>query len=134
MMLLFLFKVLCTGDPKYIPFLTLWERVEFRKVQAQIRHVIDALERRAQMDDAAWEQLIRERAGELLLPLQEHAFLVCRECGGLFLFDSANPDFYSREGIRFPERCATCSSKSGTASRRSAGSNRKLPSRRDSPI
>jgi hypothetical protein len=39
MIFLFLYKILCSGNTKYIPYLTLWERIDFKKVQAEIRSV-----------------------------------------------------------------------------------------------
>jgi hypothetical protein len=56
MIFLFLYKILCSGNKKYIPFLTLWERIDFKKVQVEIRHVINALKQRDELDDAAWER------------------------------------------------------------------------------
>ncbi len=108
MILLFLYKILCTGNTKYIPFLTLWEGIDFKKVQAEIRKVIDALNRRRLMDDSDWERLKRERAQSLLIRVQDPIFLACRKCGYPYLFDETNPDHYSSEGLRFPERCPRC--------------------------
>jgi hypothetical protein len=105
---LFLYKILCTGDKKYVPFLTLWERIDFKKVQAEIRKVIEVLERRGQLEEPEWERVKRECAQVLLIPSKEPIFLACEKCGDPFLFDETNPDFYTSEGLRFPEGCSLC--------------------------
>lgn len=108
MMFLFLYKILCSGNKNYIPFLTMWERIDFKKVQAEIRHVIKALKRRDELDDTAWKQLIRERAQSLLVRSRDPIILACRQCGDPFLFDETNPECYTSEGLQFPSKCSRC--------------------------
>ena len=43
MITLFLETIRQTGDPKYIPLLERWELVDYRKVRAMIRDVVNAL-------------------------------------------------------------------------------------------
>lgn len=108
MIFLFLYKILCTGNTKYIPFLALWEGNDFKKVGLEIRKVIAALKRRHEMDDSDWERIKRERAESLLIPVQDSIFMACANCGKPYIFDETNPDFYTSEGLRFPERCPRC--------------------------
>lgn len=109
MILLFLYKILCTGDSRYIPFLTLWEGIDFKKVQTEIRNVIELLKRRDQMDDSEWERLKHERAQSLLIRTKDPIIMACRHCGGPYVFDETNPEYYTREGLRFSEKCPRCS-------------------------
>lgn len=105
MMLLFLYKVLCSANKKYIPYLRLWKQVEFKKVQREIRHVIEALEQREGMKDKQWGQLVGEMAQSLLLRSDNPIILAC---GNPFLLDESNPDYYTSEGLQFPQRCPQC--------------------------
>ncbi|MGM0882686.1 MAG: RQC-minor-1 family DNA-binding protein [Bacillota bacterium] len=45
MILMFLDKIKQTGNPKYIPLLRLWEKIEYKKVQQEIRDTVCQLER-----------------------------------------------------------------------------------------
>lgn len=110
MMLLFLYKILCSGDKKYIRFLTLWEAVDYKKVRAEIRHVVEALNRREQLDEASWEQLKRERAATLLVRGSEPVIAVCLRCDGIFVFDESDPESYADGPLRIPEWCPHCRS------------------------
>lgn len=108
MIFLFLFKILCSGNLKYIPFLELWERVDFKKVQVEIRHVINALKRRDNLGQSDWERLIEERTPSLLLRSRKPVILACQQCGRPFIWDELNPECYTMEGLSFPERCPNC--------------------------
>ena len=44
MILLLLDKIAATGDAKFIPALEAWKKVDYKKVQQRIRHVIHRLE------------------------------------------------------------------------------------------
>lgn len=109
MIFLFLYKILCSENKKYIPFLTLWKHIDFKKVQAEIRHVIEALKQRDLLDDSAWEQLKCERAKSLLIRSRDPIILVYQQCDVPFLFDETNADYYTNEGFQFPECCSRCS-------------------------
>ncbi|MFD0712132.1 RQC-minor-1 family DNA-binding protein [Paenibacillus sp. GCM10027626] len=111
LILLFLYRILCTGNKKYLPYLNLWEQNAYKKVQVEIRHVIKALNQRETMDDQEWERLKRERAKSLLLHSEEPVFLACRKCPRTFIPESANPDYYTSEGLRLPELCPDCMEK-----------------------
>jgi superfamily II DNA helicase RecQ len=108
MIFLFLYKVLCSGNKKYVPFLTLWEHDAFKKVQAEIRKVIDALNRRDEMDNSQWESLKKEYAKSLILRADKPILLECQRCDSLFVFDEENPEHYLGEGLRYPTICSRC--------------------------
>ncbi|MFB5761972.1 RQC-minor-1 family DNA-binding protein [Paenibacillus medicaginis] len=108
MIFLFLYKILCSRNRKYISFLILWERIDFKKVQAEIRHVIQALQKSDDMDDAEWKQLLAERARSLIISSQDPIFLACQSCGGPFIFEETNPEYYMSDGLRFPDKCPNC--------------------------
>ncbi|MGG1550322.1 RQC-minor-1 family DNA-binding protein [Paenibacillus ferrarius] len=108
MMFLFLYKILCSRDKKYIPFLTLWERIDFKKVQAEIRHVIEDLQHNEKWNESEWEQLKRERAKTLLIRSRDPVFLLCQKCEYPFVLDEVNPDYYTSEGLRLPQECRNC--------------------------
>lgn len=108
MMFLFLYKVLLSRDKKYIPFLNLWASIDFKKVQAEIRHVVKALTDSDKMDGPTWQRLLGERAKDLLIPSKEPIFLACRHCGRVFILRDTNPEYYTNEGLKLPEKCPTC--------------------------
>ncbi|MEK3879610.1 RQC-minor-1 family DNA-binding protein [Paenibacillus sp. FSL M7-0420] len=108
MILLFLFKILCAGDQKYIPFLEQWQTIEFQKVQTQIRQLIADLRMRYKMDETAWQQLLEERAQLLIIRPRDHVLLACQECGEPFVFDHLDFSYYRADGIYFPEKCGRC--------------------------
>jgi superfamily II DNA helicase RecQ len=108
LILLFLYQILRTGHKKYIPYLKLWEREEYKKVKTEIRNVIQALEQRESMDDTAWENLKRLRAETLVQSGKNPIILVCSKCEGRFVFNERNPDYYTEEGLQFPTICPTC--------------------------
>lgn len=108
MIFLFLFKILTTGDKKYIPFLRLWEKTDFRKVQAEIRQVIEELNRRDELGDVEWMQLLQERARTLIVREKAPVFLACEECDQPFIFYDWDLSQYTKDGIRFPDKCPRC--------------------------
>ncbi|OPH52196.1 hypothetical protein BC351_33220 [Paenibacillus ferrarius] len=105
---LFLYKILCSGNQKYIPYLTQWENIDFKKVQAEIRKVIEVLKQLDGLDNTEWERLKRERATSLLIRTSDPIIMACQQCGAPFIFDETNPDYYMSEGLRFPESCLNC--------------------------
>lgn len=108
MIFLFLYKVLCTGHPKYIPYLTMWERIDYQKVRVEIRKVIAVLKRWAGMGDSARERLKQDMAQSLIIRSQGPIILACYQCGRPFVFDEMNLDYYTEDGLRFPEQCINC--------------------------
>lgn len=109
MMFLFLYKILCTGDKKYIPFLKMWESIDYKKVKEEIRRVIQALNEKDTLTDSKWTQLLTERAQSLLVKSREPIILLCQSCDQIFLFDDTNPDYYTSSGLSVPTECTHCS-------------------------
>lgn len=91
---LFLYKILYSRNKKFIPFLTLWECIDYKKVQVEIRNVIQALKKCDNMNDAEWKQLLSERAQSLIIRSINPIFLACQSCGRYFIFDEENPEYY----------------------------------------
>lgn len=108
MILLFLYKILCSGDRKYIPFLQQWQPIEFRKVQAEIRQVIADLNERDRLDESAWQGLLLDRAQSLIQRTRDPVLLQCAECGDPYVFDHHDLSCYRADGIYFPEKCEHC--------------------------
>lgn len=86
----------------------MWERVDYKKVQAEIRNVIQALKQSDNMDAAEWKQVLEERAQSLIIRSRSPIILACHSCGGPFIFDEMNPELYTSEGLRFPNECPSC--------------------------
>ncbi|WP_156922422.1 zinc-ribbon domain containing protein [Cohnella thermotolerans] len=36
----------------------------------------------------------------------------CKRCGRVIVFDETNPDYYTSEGLQFPDKCVDCSASS----------------------
>lgn len=108
MLFLFLYMILCSGDKQYIPFLKQWESIEFKKVQAEIRQVINDLERRDHMEVAEWQTLLVQRTRSLIVRSDQPIFLDCQECGHPFIFDEYDLSCYQSDGIQFTEICPRC--------------------------
>ncbi|MNB87799.1 RQC domain protein [compost metagenome] len=108
MIYLFLLKILCSGDKRYIPYLRLWEKNDFKKVQSEIRQVIEDLNKRDQLRETEWSLLLRERAQSLIVRSRHPIFLACQECGGPFVFDDFDLSCYKVDGLHFPEKCLDC--------------------------
>lgn len=108
MMFLFLYKILCTGDKKYIPFLKMWESIDYIKVKEEILRVIQGLNEKDSMTDSEWKQILTERAQSLLVRSRKPIFLLCQSCETIFLFDDTNPDYYVSTGLKLPTQCIHC--------------------------
>ena len=108
MLFLFLYMILCSGDKRYIPFLTQWANIDFKKVQAEIRQVISDLEQRDHMEVAEWQTLLVERIRSLIVRSEQPIFLDCQKCGHPFIFDEYDLSCYQSDGIQFTEICPRC--------------------------
>ena len=113
MIYLFLFKILCSADKRYIPYLRLWEQIDFKKVQAEIRQVRVDLNMRDQLGEKEWNQLLRKRAQSLIVRSRDPIILACQECGGPFVFDEFDLSCYELDGLHFPEKCLNCRHQEG---------------------
>lgn len=108
MIFLFLYKILCTADKKYIPLLKLWANKEYKKVRAAIEDLIHALEKRESLDDKAWELLKQEKAATLLMQGKDPIFTVCHLCDRIFIINETDPKLYEHVPLRIPEICPNC--------------------------
>ncbi|WP_078544643.1 RQC-minor-1 family DNA-binding protein [Litchfieldia alkalitelluris] len=111
MILLLLEKVKESGNPAFIPYLMLWEKIEYKKVKEAIRTTIKALENREPVD----EQLIQVRAesiNEALNGLAPSDFpLKCWVCGKRFTFTVGEQKFFKQKGFQLPKTCKKCREK-----------------------
>lgn len=105
MILLIMYKVLCSRNAKYIPLLRIWERTAYKKVQAKLQQVIHDLTNSSQMSDDEWQELVRDRADELLLRSEEPIFLPCKTCGRVFVMRDTDPDIYASGRLVVPDAC-----------------------------
>jgi hypothetical protein len=113
MIFLFLFKVLCSGDKKYIPYLQIWEKNDFKKVQAEIRQVIEDLNRSDRLGEVEWHRLLQERSQSLIVRSRDPILLACQKCGGVLIFDEFDLSCYTVDGLRFPDKCSECKQHEG---------------------
>ncbi|AGK54040.1 RQC-minor-1 family DNA-binding protein [Bacillus sp. 1NLA3E] len=108
MILLFLEKIKETKDRKYIPYLEAWEKIEYKRVKAEIRTIIHALESNEPVD----LQLVQDRQELLNEALKGSApqdiVLKCWECGKRFIFTIGEQQFYKQKGFVYPKRCEKC--------------------------
>jgi RQC domain. len=111
MIFLFLYKIVCTGDPKYIPFLKQWESVDYRKVREEIRHTIKSLMLRGSLTDEDRDKLKRERFEALTIRSKQPVFLHCEGCDRYFVLDELDPELYEGDGLKLPETCRNCEDK-----------------------
>ncbi|GGJ94718.1 hypothetical protein GCM10007063_16560 [Lentibacillus kapialis] len=111
MILLLLDKIKETGNPKYIPYLQEWEKIDYRKVRAAIRETIQALE----SDEPANLQAARERSASIQEALKglepRDVWLKCWVCGERFLFTAGEQHFFKQKGFVDPKRCPSCRGK-----------------------
>lgn len=116
MILLFLFKILCSGERKYIPFLEQWHSVDYAKLKVQIRKVATDLQERDRLEESAWQGLLLERAQSLIERTRDPVVLQCAECGDPHVFDHLDLSCYRADGIYFPEKCGGCRNTGTTTS------------------
>ena len=108
MILLFLAKVKETGDKRLVPYLRLWEKMEYKKVRAEIQSVVEALETGTDGDTES--SSIRKKAINEALEGEEPGDLLikCWECGDRFLFTVEEQRFFKEKGFVPPKRCEDC--------------------------
>ena len=108
MILLLLEKAKESGNQAFIPLLTLWEKIEYKKVKQAIRTTIKALENNEAVD----EQLILERTKSINETLNgsapEDLLLKCWECGERFTFTVAEQQFFKQKRFQLPKTCKPC--------------------------
>ncbi|QDI93140.1 superfamily II DNA helicase [Salicibibacter halophilus] len=108
MIFLFLAKIREAGDIKYIPYLQEWEKIDYKKVRAEIRTTTQVLEANEPID----HELIRKRRASIEEALKGSAprdlLLKCWECGKRFTFTVGEQHFYKEKGFVHPKRCDAC--------------------------
>ncbi|WP_235991737.1 RQC-minor-1 family DNA-binding protein [Metabacillus schmidteae] len=108
MILLLLDKVKESGNKAFIPYLKLWEKIEYKKVKEAIRTTTKALENNEQVD----EQLIKERIAANTEALKGSApqdlLLKCWDCGDRFTFSISEQKFFKQKGFQLPKTCKKC--------------------------
>ncbi|MFC4022342.1 RQC-minor-1 family DNA-binding protein [Oceanobacillus longus] len=108
MMLLFLEKVKESKDRKYIPYLKAWEKIDYKKVRAEIRSSIEAIESNQEIDYIALQNREAEIQEALSGSAPQDLLLKCWECGDRFKFTIGEQQFYKQKGFDFPKRCEEC--------------------------
>ncbi|MEC5422928.1 RQC-minor-1 family DNA-binding protein [Virgibacillus sp. C22-A2] len=108
MILLFIRKVRETGDKRYIPYLEAWNKIEYKKVQAEIKETINALDSDEPIDlngalkrNASLQEALKGSAPQDL-------FIKCWECGNRFTFTVGEQKIYKQKGFSDPKRCEEC--------------------------
>ncbi|MDC3418074.1 RQC-minor-1 family DNA-binding protein [Aquibacillus salsiterrae] len=108
MILLLLEKVKESGNKMFIPYLRLWEKIEYKKVKKAIRSTIKALENNVPIDN----QLVQNRTESIDEALKGAApqdlRLKCWECGERFMFTIGEQLFFKQKGFEYPKRCGKC--------------------------
>ena len=111
MILLFLEKIQETRNQNYIPYLEAWEQIEYKKVRARIREVIESL----QLDKPIDKSAIDDRDNTIIKSLQvdeiQDLSIKCNECGNRFVFTVGEQEFYKLKGFVYPRRCKKCRNK-----------------------
>lgn len=108
MISLLLEKIGETRDKRFIPYLKEWEKVDYKKVKAKIRQVIQMIESDEQLDHEAIhvrqmaikEALQGEETGDLRLK--------CWDCGKRFTFSIDEQRFFKQKGYSYPKSCKSC--------------------------
>ncbi|AST89876.1 MULTISPECIES: RQC-minor-1 family DNA-binding protein [Sutcliffiella] len=108
MILLFLDKIKESGNKQFIPYLELWEKIDYKKVRAEIRSTIKILE----SDEIIEQQSMNTRVESINKALEGLApqdfLLKCWECGDRFTFTVEEQKLYRQKGFVHPKRCKSC--------------------------
>lgn len=108
MILLFLQKIKESGDKAFIPYLKLWEKVDYKKVRMEVQKTINALENEKPICHHGLQKRT-EAINEALEGSAPQDFLLkCWECGKRFTFTVGEQQFYKQKGFTFPKRCKDC--------------------------
>lgn len=111
MIYLFLEKIRETGDKRYIPYLKAWEKIDYKKVRAEIQATIKTLESNEPIDRKSVLKR-RESIKEVLKgSAPQDLLLKCWECGERFTFTVGEQQFYKQKGFVYPKKCEECREK-----------------------
>lgn len=108
MILLMLEKIKESGSQELIPYLKCWEEIEYKKVRAEIRQTIRALEKQEPVDQAEIQERSRQLDEALKGSAPQDYLLKCYECGDRFLFTVGEQQFYKQKRFALPKRCKEC--------------------------
>ncbi|WP_051030979.1 RQC-minor-1 family DNA-binding protein [Robertmurraya massiliosenegalensis] len=108
MVLLLLEKIKASENQTFIPYLELWEKVDYKKVRDEIRRTILVLNGEMPFDDS----IIKERAKSIREALKglemQDLLLKCWVCGERFTFTIDEQRYYKSKGFKNPKRCKAC--------------------------
>lgn len=108
MILLLLEKIKESGNQAYIPYLELWEKVEYKKVRAEIRNTINVLSGKEHIDPLVAKERT-ESIQEALKGMEPHDLVLkCWVCGDRFSFSIGEQQFYKKKGFSYPKSCKKC--------------------------
>ncbi|WP_261176731.1 zinc-ribbon domain-containing protein [Anaerobacillus sp. CMMVII] len=113
LILLLLEKIKYSGDQSLIPYLKLWEKVDYKKVRAEILKTIDVLEYKKPVDVQAAQDRTESINEALKGSAPQDLLLKCWECSKRFTFTIAEQKFYKQKGFALPKRCKKCRSDRG---------------------
>ncbi|MBM4765340.1 hypothetical protein GNT69_24250 [Bacillus sp. B15-48] len=108
MILLLLDKIKESGNQAFIPYLELWEKIDYKKVRNEIRTTINVLNKKESIDHSAIEERI-ESFKTALKGIEPHdQLLKCWGCGERFTFTTGEQQFFKRKGFSYLKRCKKC--------------------------
>lgn len=108
MILLLLQKIQESGEQAFIPYLELWEQVDYKKVREEIRKTIDVLNGNEPVDFST-EGERTTSIEEALKGLEPSDYLLkCWVCGDRFVFSLGEQQFFKKRGLSHPKRCQEC--------------------------
>ncbi|EKN71461.1 hypothetical protein BABA_01445 [Neobacillus bataviensis LMG 21833] len=92
----------------FIPYLELWEKVDYKKVREEIRRTIKVLNGEMAFDDSVIKER-EESINEALEGVKPHDLLLkCWICGERFTFSIGEQNFYKSKGFKYSKRCNDC--------------------------
>jgi hypothetical protein len=108
LILLMLEKIKESGNQEFIPYLMVWEEIEYKKVKAEIRKTIRALEAQEPVNESAAKER-QDRIYEALMGSAPYDYLLkCFECEERFIFSIGEQKFYKQKGFALPKGCKEC--------------------------
>ncbi|MGD7045816.1 RQC-minor-1 family DNA-binding protein [Jeotgalibacillus proteolyticus] len=108
MILLLIEKIKESREKTLIPYLELWEKIDYKKVKQEIRIAIEAINQNEPIDPSVIKA--REEAINEALEVEEPVDLMikCWGCLKRFTFSVGEQQFFKQKGLSFPNRCKKC--------------------------
>jgi hypothetical protein len=110
MIMLFLHKIMESGNKQYVPFLKKWAEIDYKKVRQAINEVIRYLEQPGAAKPELDAPLV-DTARLLRRVSLEPEWLKCWECGERFEWDVEEQKRFKMRGYVPPKRCPDCREK-----------------------